>query len=328
MPDGKTCRADHAGAERTRHAALDRSQHRAVGDAGRCAGRCRARGGGSGNRSRCGRDGSRHGSAGSSGRADRAASAATASRRMTPVHRSPTIRRRHDDNAPIVLDAFNPAAPLSMHRLPIRAPWQSTPPHRTRCRIPASLMPRSRITPMTRSGTPTMSLPLSHRHRESRPHRRSTRPSTRAVEDLASQPVSAFDASAWNPVAESSTDVTGSEPAHAAFAQPGTEAVHDLAASNPASIDTDDKYTAHPAPAIDRTVSASVPPGIAMHTPNPPGTACRSRPSPLRRSSKRRRAQVPKPGIVCGGGTGRIECRTGSCQVGYGGTCSAAGRNR
>ena len=33
-----------------------------------------------------------------------------------------------------------------------------------------------------------------------------------------------------------------------------------------------------------------------MHTPNPPGTACRSRPSPLRRSSKRRRAQVPKPG--------------------------------
>ena len=103
----------------------------------------------------------------------------TASRRMTPVHRSPTIRRRHTTTTHRSCSMRSiRQRPLSMHRLPIRAPWQSTPPHRTRCRIPASLMPRSRITPMTRSGTPTMSLPLSHRHRESRPHRRSTRPST------------------------------------------------------------------------------------------------------------------------------------------------------
>ncbi|MEK8043776.1 DNA translocase FtsK [Burkholderia contaminans] len=83
-------------------------------------------------------------------------------------------------------------------------------------------------------------------------------------EDLASPPVPAFDASAWNPVAESSTNVTGSEPAHAAFAQARTEAAQDLATSNPpASFDTDDKSTAQPAPAIDRTASASVPQGIA-----------------------------------------------------------------
>nr|WP_305728386.1 DNA translocase FtsK [Burkholderia contaminans] len=83
-------------------------------------------------------------------------------------------------------------------------------------------------------------------------------------EELASPPVSAFDASAWNPVTESSTNVTGSEPAHAAFAQARTEAAQDLATSNPpASFDTDDKSTAQPAPAIDRTASASVPQGIA-----------------------------------------------------------------
>ncbi|MBY4859551.1 DNA translocase FtsK [Burkholderia contaminans] len=83
-------------------------------------------------------------------------------------------------------------------------------------------------------------------------------------EELASPPVSAFDASAWNPVTESSTNVTGSEPAHAAFVQARTEAAQDLATSNPpASFDTDDKSTAQPAPAIDRTASASVPQGIA-----------------------------------------------------------------
>ncbi|HDR9613266.1 TPA: cell division protein FtsK [Burkholderia aenigmatica] len=83
-------------------------------------------------------------------------------------------------------------------------------------------------------------------------------------EDLASQPASAFDASGWNPVAESSTDTTGSEAAHAPAAQPATEAVHDIAASDPsASFDTDDEDTAQPAPAIDRTASARVPQGIA-----------------------------------------------------------------
>ncbi|RBL65504.1 hypothetical protein C3E98_042625, partial [Pseudomonas sp. MWU13-2625] len=83
-------------------------------------------------------------------------------------------------------------------------------------------------------------------------------------EDLASQPVSGFDAAAWHPVAAPSTAVTGSEPANTASAQPTTEAVHDIAASNPpASFDTDDKYTAQPAAAIDRTASARMPQGIA-----------------------------------------------------------------
>ncbi|MDN7612115.1 DNA translocase FtsK [Burkholderia cepacia] len=82
-------------------------------------------------------------------------------------------------------------------------------------------------------------------------------------EDLASRPVSAFDASAWNPAAESSTDATGSEPADAAAAQPRREAAHDIAASNlPAPVDNDDRYTAQPAPAIDHIASARVPQGI------------------------------------------------------------------
>nr|WP_244113534.1 DNA translocase FtsK [Burkholderia cepacia] len=82
-------------------------------------------------------------------------------------------------------------------------------------------------------------------------------------EDLASRPVSAFDASAWNPAAESSTDATGSEPADAAAAQPRREAARDIAASNlPAPVDNDDRYTAQPAPAIDHIASARVPQGI------------------------------------------------------------------
>nr|WP_260433428.1 DNA translocase FtsK [Burkholderia cepacia] len=82
-------------------------------------------------------------------------------------------------------------------------------------------------------------------------------------EDLASRPVSAFDASAWNPAAESSTDATESEPADAAAAQPRREAARDIAASNlPASVDNDDRYTAQPAPAIDHIASARVPQGI------------------------------------------------------------------
>nr|WP_321882332.1 DNA translocase FtsK [Burkholderia cepacia] len=82
-------------------------------------------------------------------------------------------------------------------------------------------------------------------------------------EDLASRPVSAFDASAWNPAAESSTDATGSEPADPATAQPRREAARDIAASNlPAPVDNDDRYTAQPAPAIDHIASARVPQGI------------------------------------------------------------------
>ncbi|MDN7492795.1 DNA translocase FtsK [Burkholderia sp. AU45274] len=170
----------------------------------------------------------------------------------------------YDDNAPIVLDAFNPAAPAvhapvadagavavdatAPHALSNSGIADAAFPHHANDEIrhaddvAAAIAPASGISP-----APTFDAPID----------------LAPWEDLASQPVSAFDASAWNPVAESSTDVTESEPAHAGSAQLGNEAVHDLAASNPASIDTDDKYTAHPAPAIDRTVSASVPPGIA-----------------------------------------------------------------
>nr|WP_322041648.1 DNA translocase FtsK [Burkholderia cepacia] len=82
-------------------------------------------------------------------------------------------------------------------------------------------------------------------------------------EDLASRPVSAFDASAWNPAAESSTDATESEPADAAAAQPRREAARDIAASNlPAPVDNDDRYTAQPAAAIDHIASDRVSQGI------------------------------------------------------------------
>nr|WP_230957104.1 DNA translocase FtsK [Burkholderia cepacia] len=82
-------------------------------------------------------------------------------------------------------------------------------------------------------------------------------------EDLASRPVSAFDASVWNAAAESSTDATGSESADAAAAQPRREAARDIAASNlPAPVDNDDRYTAQPAPVIDHIASARVPQGI------------------------------------------------------------------
>nr|WP_230954489.1 DNA translocase FtsK [Burkholderia cepacia] len=82
-------------------------------------------------------------------------------------------------------------------------------------------------------------------------------------EDLASRPVSAFDASVWNAASESSTNATRSEPAEAAAAQPRNEAARDIAASNlPAPADNDDRYTAQPAPAIDHIASARVPQGI------------------------------------------------------------------
>ncbi|MBN3745275.1 cell division protein FtsK [Burkholderia sp. Se-20373] len=171
----------------------------------------------------------------------------------------------YDDNAPIVLDAFNPAAPAvhapvadagavafdaaAPHALSNTGSDDAAFPHhaddeiRHAGDVAAAAAPASGISP-----APTFDAPID----------------LAPWEDLASRPVSAFDASAWNPVAESSTGMTGSEPAHAAFAQPGTDAVHDLAASTTsASLDTDDEYTAHPAPEIDRTASASVPQGIA-----------------------------------------------------------------
>ncbi|MBN3828997.1 DNA translocase FtsK [Burkholderia sp. Ac-20384] len=170
----------------------------------------------------------------------------------------------YDENAPIVLDAFMPAVPA------VHAPVAD-----------AGAVAFSAAAPHALSHTGIDDAAFSHhaddeiRHADDAPAAPapgiSSAPSFDAPidlapwEDLASQPVSAFDASAWNPVAESSTDVTGSEPAHAAFAQPTTAAVHDIAAANPpASFDTDDKSTAvQPVAAIDRTASARVPQGIA-----------------------------------------------------------------
>ncbi|WP_241011908.1 DNA translocase FtsK, partial [Burkholderia sp. Ac-20392] len=167
----------------------------------------------------------------------------------------------YDEHAPIVLDAFMPAAPAvhapvadagavafdaaaprALSNTGIDDAFSHHADAEIRHADDAPAAPVSGITP-----APSFDAPID----------------LAPWEDLASQPVSAFDASAWNPVAESSTDVTGLEPAHAAFAQPRTEAVHDVAASNPpASFDTDDKYTAQPAAAIDHTASARVPQGI------------------------------------------------------------------
>ncbi|MCA8296283.1 DNA translocase FtsK [Burkholderia sp. AU30198] len=168
-----------------------------------------------------------------------------------------------DDNAPIVLDAFMLAAPAvhapvadagvvafdaaAPHALSNTGIDDAAFPDRAdnaiRYADDAPAAPASGITP-----APSFDAPID----------------LAPWEDLASQPVSAFDASGWNPVAESSTDTTGSEPAHAGAAHPTTEAVHDIAAGNPsASLDTDDTVTAQPASAIDRTASARVPQGIA-----------------------------------------------------------------
>ncbi|RQT28414.1 DNA translocase FtsK [Burkholderia contaminans] len=164
----------------------------------------------------------------------------------------------YDDNAPIVLDAFMPAAPAAHapisdagavafdaaapHTVSNTSGDDGAFPHHANDEIrhanDVAATPASGIAP-----APSFDAPID----------------LAPWEDLASPPVSAFDASAWNPVAESSTNVTGSEAAHAAFAQARTEAAQDPATSNPpASFDTDDKSTAQPAPAIDRTASASV----------------------------------------------------------------------
>ncbi|HIH2745513.1 TPA: DNA translocase FtsK [Burkholderia lata] len=168
-----------------------------------------------------------------------------------------------DDNAPIVLDAFMPAAPAvhspvadagvvafdaaAPHALSNTGIDDAAFPDRAdnaiRYADDAPAAPASGITP-----APSFDAPID----------------LAPWEDLASQPVSTFDASGWNPVAESSTDTTGSEPAHAGAAHPTTETVHDIALGNPsASFDTDDTVTAQPASAIDRTTSARVPQGIA-----------------------------------------------------------------
>ncbi|WP_247040009.1 DNA translocase FtsK [Burkholderia cepacia] len=170
----------------------------------------------------------------------------------------------YDDNAPIVLDAFMPAAPAvhapgadagtvaldaaAPHALPNTGSDDAAFSHHADDEIryaddaPAAPTPGIPPAPSASFDAPIDLAPW---------------------EDLASRPVSAFDASAWNPAAESSTDATGSEPADPAAAQPRREAARDIAASNlPAPVDNDDRYTAQPAPAIDHIASARVPQGI------------------------------------------------------------------
>uniref|UniRef100_UPI001F5B2F97 DNA translocase FtsK n=1 Tax=Burkholderia metallica TaxID=488729 RepID=UPI001F5B2F97 len=168
------------------------------------------------------------------------------------------------DNAPIVLDAFMPAASaapapvgdagtvasddVTPHALSNIVVDDAAFPHRADDEIrhidDAAAAPASNLT-----SAPSFDAPVD----------------LAPWDDLASQPVSAFDAfdaSAWNPVAGSSIDVTGPEPANAAAAQP--DAIHDSVMSHPpASLDNDDKSTAQPAPAIDRATSAHERHGIA-----------------------------------------------------------------
>ncbi|THJ51238.1 DNA translocase FtsK [Burkholderia sp. LS-044] len=170
----------------------------------------------------------------------------------------------YDDNAPIVLDAFMPAAPAvhapgadagtvaldaaAPHALPNTgsddAAFSRHADDEIRYADDAPAAPTPGIPP---APSPSFDAPID----------------LAPWEDLASRPVSAFDASAWNPAAESSTDATESEPADAAAAQPRREAARDIAASNlPAPVDNDDRYTAQPAAAIDHIASARVPQGI------------------------------------------------------------------
>ncbi|MDW9245498.1 DNA translocase FtsK [Burkholderia cepacia] len=170
----------------------------------------------------------------------------------------------YDDNAPIVLDAFMPATPA------VHAPGAD-----------AGTVALDAAAPHALSNTGSGDAAFSHhpddelRYADDAPAAptpgipSAPSPSFDAPidlapwEDLASRPVSAFDASAWNAATESSTNATGSEPAEAVAAQPRNEAARDIAASNlPAPFDNDDRYTAQPAPAIDHIASARVPQGI------------------------------------------------------------------
>ncbi|QRR10775.1 DNA translocase FtsK [Burkholderia sp. MS455] len=170
----------------------------------------------------------------------------------------------YDDNAPISLDAFMPAASGAAH-----APVADT-----------GTTTFDDVVPQTLPDTGIDNAAFSHRGAPEIRHANDApvapafgiapAPSFDAPidlapwEDLASRPVFAFDGSAGSPIAASPADATGSEPADAASAQPQDEAVHDIAASNPvASVDTDDKYDAQPAPAIDRLAPAHAPQGIA-----------------------------------------------------------------
>ncbi|WP_416360069.1 DNA translocase FtsK [Burkholderia cepacia] len=196
------------------------------------------------------------------------ASAGIAAATQGPTAHDATVSLAHDaapaydDNAPIVLDAFMPAAPA------VHAPGAD-----------AGTVALDAAAPHALSNTGSDDAAFSHhaddelRYADDAPAAPTPgippAPSSDAPidlapwEDLASRPVYAFDASAWNPAAESSTDATESEPADAAAAQPRREAARDIAASNlPAPVDNDDRYTAQPAPAIDHIASARVPQGI------------------------------------------------------------------
>ncbi|BAX58315.1 DNA translocase FtsK [Burkholderia stabilis] len=170
----------------------------------------------------------------------------------------------YDDNAPIALDAFMPAA-YGMTRAPVADTGTTT---------------FDDAVPQTRPDTGIDNAAFSHhgaleiRHADDAPAAPAfgiapapsfdTPIDLAPWEDLASQTVSAFDVSARNPIAVSLTDATESEPADAASAQPQDEAVRDIAAGTPvASVDTDDKYEAQPAPAIDRLAPARAPHGLA-----------------------------------------------------------------
>ncbi|WP_264169239.1 DNA translocase FtsK [Burkholderia cepacia] len=170
----------------------------------------------------------------------------------------------YDDNAPIVLDAFMPAAPAvhapgadagtvaldaaAPHALPNTGSDDAAFSHHADDEIRyADDAPAAPTPGIPSAPSPSFDAPID----------------LAPWEDLASRPVSAFDESAWNPAAESSTDATESEPADAAAAQPRREAARDIAASNlPAPVDNDDRYTAQPAAAIDHIASARVPQGI------------------------------------------------------------------
>ncbi|UVE64821.1 DNA translocase FtsK [Burkholderia pyrrocinia] len=179
------------------------------------------------------------------------------------IQTGPDAAPAYDDNAPIALDAFMPPEP-GIHA-PV-ADWGATAFDDT--------------APHTLSNTGIDDAAFAH-HADNPIQHAADAPAAPASgiapapsfdapidlapwEDLASRPVSAFDGSAWNPIAASLTDATGSEPANAASAQLQDGAVHDIVANKPvASVDTDDKRAAQPVPAIDRVAPARAPQGVA-----------------------------------------------------------------
>ncbi|OXI33009.1 cell division protein FtsK [Burkholderia sp. AU16741] len=175
------------------------------------------------------------------------------------VSAEPAAAPAYDDDAPIVLDAFMPAA-SGIAQAPVgdglTPAFDNAEPH-------------------ARSNTGIDEAAVSHRADDEIPpvdeapaapaFGRAAAPSSDAAidlapwEDVVSPPVSVLDVSTQNPIAESLAHTVGSESAHSAFAPARDAVVRDVGTSEPTgSVDIDD-----PAPAMDRAAPAYLRQGVA-----------------------------------------------------------------